>query len=240
MEKRLLEIKDLHVSYGTVQALWGVSLHVPEGSIVALVGANGAGKSTLLKTVSGMNRPQKGNILFCGKDLTGLDPEEVVNAGIALVPEGRRLFARLTVKENLELVAYTPRARPFVQESMRQVYELFPLLQTRSKQISGSLSGGEQQMLAIARSMMSKPTILMLDEPSLGLSPLIVKMMFELVEELNRKGMTILLVEQNIFQALKISHYAYVIKTGKIVLEGPGEELLSDPEVQNAYLGALE
>ncbi len=240
MEKRLLEIKDLHVSYGTVQALWGVSLHVPEGSIVALVGANGAGKSTLLKTVSGMNRPQKGNILFCGKDLTGLDPEEVVNAGIALVPEGRRLFARLTVKENLELGAYTPRARPFVQESMRQVYELFPLLQTRSKQISGSLSGGEQQMLAIARSMMSKPTILMLDEPSLGLSPLIVKMMFELVEELNRKGMTILLVEQNIFQALKISHYAYVIKTGKIVLEGPGEELLSDPEVQNAYLGALE
>ncbi|MGD9576844.1 MAG: ABC transporter ATP-binding protein [Syntrophorhabdus sp.] len=240
MEKRLLEIKDLHVSYGTVQALWGVSLHVPEGSIVALVGANGAGKSTLLKTVSGMNRPQNGNILFCGKDLTGLDPEEVVNAGIALVPEGRRLFARLTVKENLELGAYTPRARPFVQESMRQVYELFPLLQTRSKQISGSLSGGEQQMLAIARSMMSKPTILMLDEPSLGLSPLIVKMMFELVEELNRKGMTILLVEQNIFQALKISHYAYVIKTGKIVLEGPGEELLSDPEVQNAYLGALE
>jgi len=240
LEKRLLEIKDLHVSYGTVQALWGVSLHVPEGSIVALVGANGAGKSTLLKTVSGMNRPQKGNILFCGKDLTGLDPEEVVNAGIALVPEGRRLFARLTVKENLELGAYTPRARPFVQESMRQVYELFPLLQTRSKQISGSLSGGEQQMLAIARSMMSKPTILMLDEPSLGLSPLIVKMMFELVEELNRKGMTILLVEQNIFQALKISHYAYVIKTGKIVLEGPGEELLSDPEVQNAYLGALE
>lgn len=240
MEKRLLEIKDLHVSYGTVQALWGVSLHVPEGSIVALVGANGAGKSTLLKTVSGMNRPQKGNILFCGKDLTGLDPEEVVNAGVALVPEGRRLFARLTVKENLELGAYTPRARPFVQESMRQVYELFPLLQTRSKQISGSLSGGEQQMLAIARSMMSKPTILMLDEPSLGLSPLIVKMMFELVEELNRKGMTILLVEQNIFQALKISHYAYVIKTGKIVLEGPGEELLSDPEVQNAYLGALE
>jgi branched-chain amino acid transport system ATP-binding protein len=240
LEKRLLEIKDLHVSYGTVQALWGVSLHVPEGSIVALVGANGAGKSTLLKTVSGMNRPQKGNILFCGKDLTGLDPEEVVNAGIALVPEGRRLFARLTVKENLELGAYTPRARPFVQESMRQVYELFPLLQTRSKQISGSLSGGEQQMLAIARSMMSKPTILMLDEPSLGLSPLIVKMMFELVEELNRKGMTILLVEQNIFQALKISHYTYVIKTGKIVLEGPGEELLSDPEVQNAYLGALE
>ncbi len=240
MENHLLEIKDLHVSYGTVQALWGVSLHVPEGSIVALVGANGAGKSTLLKTVSGMNRPQMGSILFSGKDITGLAPEEVVNAGIALVPEGRKLFARLTVKENLELGAYTPRARPFVPESLKQVYELFPQLQTRSKQISGSLSGGEQQMLAIARSMMSKPTILMLDEPSLGLSPLVVKMMFELVEELNRKGMTILLVEQNIFQALKISHYAYVIKTGKIVLEGPGEQLLSDPEVQNAYLGTLE
>jgi branched-chain amino acid transport system ATP-binding protein len=240
LENHLLEIKDLHVSYGTVQALWGVSLHVPEGSIVALVGANGAGKSTLLKTVSGMNRPQMGSILFSGKDITGLAPEEVVNAGIALVPEGRKLFARLTVKENLELGAYTPRARPFVPESLKQVYELFPQLQTRSKQISGSLSGGEQQMLAIARSMMSKPTILMLDEPSLGLSPLVVKMMFELVEELNRKGMTILLVEQNIFQALKISHYAYVIKTGKIVLEGPGEQLLSDPEVQNAYLGTLE
>lgn len=240
MENHLLEIKDLRVSYGSVHALWGVSLHVPEGSIVALVGANGAGKSTLLKTIAGMNRPQQGGVFFSGKNITGFTPEAVVNAGIALVPEGRRLFARLTVQENLELGGYTPRARPFVQESLERAYELFPRLQTKSNQLAGSLSGGEQQMLAIARSMMSKPTILMLDEPSLGLSPLVVKMMFELVEELNRKGMTILLVEQNIFQALKISHYAYVIKTGEIVLEGPGEQLLGDPEVQNAYLGTLE
>jgi len=240
LESHLLEIKDLRVSYGSVHTLWGVSVHVPEGSIVALVGANGAGKSTLLKTIAGINRPQQGSVLFSGKNITGLAPEAVVNAGIALVPEGRKLFTRLTVKENLELGGYTPRARPFMQKSLEQAYELFPMLQTRSKQIAGSLSGGEQQMLAIARSMMSKPTILMLDEPSLGLSPLVVKMMFELVEELNRKGMTILLVEQNIFQALKISHYAYVIKNGKIVLEGPGEQLLSDPEVQNAYLGTLE
>jgi len=240
LENRLLEIKDLHVSYGNVCALWGVSLHVPEGSIVALVGANGAGKSTLLKTIAGMNRPKNGSILFSGKHITGLTPEAVVNAGIAMVPEGRKLFARLTVKENLELGGYIPRARPFIQKSLEQAYELFPLLQTKSNQIAGSMSGGEQQMLAIARSMMSRPTILMLDEPSLGLSPLVVKMMFELVEELNRKGMTILLVEQNIYQALKISHYAYVIKTGKIVLEGKGEQLLSDPEVQNAYLGTME
>ena len=193
MENRLLEIKNLHVSYGSVRALWGVSLHVPEGSIVALVGANGAGKSTLLKTIAGINHPKNGSILFSGKHMTGLTPEAVVNAGIAMVPEGRRLFARLTVKENLELGGYIPRARPFMQESLERAYELFPLLQTKSNQIAGSMSGGEQQMLAIARSMMSKPTILMLDEPSLGLSPLVVKMMFELVGELNRKGMTILL-----------------------------------------------
>ncbi len=240
MEKPLLEIRNLTVSYGAVQALWGVSLSVDEGSIVALVGANGAGKSTLLKAVSGMKRPGSGSIFFAGKDLLGLKPEAVVNAGISLVPEGRRLFGRLTVQENLELGAYVSRARPFLQESLNKVYDLFPILKNRHGQIAGSLSGGEQQMLAIGRSMMSKPEILMLDEPSLGLSPLVVNAMFELIEELNRKGTTILLVEQNIYQALKVSHHAYVMKTGEIALEGPGEQLLADPEVQNAYLGTLE
>ena len=237
MESHLLEIKDLRVSYGSVHALWGVSVHVPEGSIVALVGANGAGKSTLLKTIAGINRPQQGSVLFSGKNITGLAPEAVVNAGIALVPEGRKLFTRLTVKENLELGGYTPRARPFMQKSLEQAYELFPMLQTRSKQIAGSLSGGEQQMLAIARSMMSKPTILMLDEPSLGLSPLVVKMMFELVEELNRKGMTILLVEQNVFESLEIADRGYVLQTGRTIQEGTGRELLGSAAIQKAFLG---
>jgi branched-chain amino acid transport system ATP-binding protein len=236
----LLEISDLAVAYGGVQALWGVSVDVEEGSIVSLVGANGAGKSTLLKTIAGINRPQRGTVLFAGRKMFGLRPEEVVDAGISLVPEGRRLFSRLTVKENLELGAYTPRARPKTKESLEQAYDLFPILKTRRDQQAGSLSGGEQQMLAIARSMMSKPSILMLDEPSLGLSPLVVKMMFELIESLNRTGITILLVEQNVYQALKISHHAYVMKTGKIALDGSGEELLANPDVQNAYLGTLE
>jgi len=240
LEKRLLEIEDLAVSYGEVQALWGVTIFVKEGSIVALVGANGAGKTSLLKTIAGVIRPRRGVILFSGNKLSGLKPEAVVNAGISLVPEGRRLFARLTVKENLELGAYVRRARPFVGDALEQVYDLFPVLKTRRSQIAGSLSGGEQQMLAIARSMMSKPTILLLDEPSLGLSPLVVKTMFELVGNLNRRGVTILLVEQNVYQALKVSHYAYVMKTGRIALEGPGEELLNNPEVQSAYLGTLE
>jgi len=236
----LLEIRDLAVAYGGVRALWGVSAHVDEGSVVSLVGANGAGKSTLLKTIAGINRPQRGEVFFAGRKLSGLKPEEVVNAGISLVPEGRRLFSRLTVKENLELGAYVSRARPSSKESLEQAYELFPILKTRSGQVAGSLSGGEQQMLAIARSMMSRPSILMLDEPSLGLSPLIVKVMFELIESLNRAGVTILLVEQNVYQALKISHHAYVMKTGEIALEGSGEQLLANPDVQNAYLGTLE
>ncbi len=240
MANHLLEIRDLTVAYGGVQALWGVSLHVEEGSIVSLVGANGAGKSTLLKTIAGMNRPRKGEVLFAGKKLSGLSPEDVVSAGISLVPEGRRLFSRLTVKENLELGAYIPRARSGAKDSLERAYALFPILKKRSGQIAGSLSGGEQQMLAIARSMMSKPSILMLDEPSLGLSPLVVKVMFELIESLNRAGVTILLVEQNVYQALKVSHRAYVMKTGEIALEGSGEELIANPDVQNAYLGTLE
>ncbi len=240
MAKPLLEIRDVAVAYGGVQALWGVSVVVEEGSIVSLVGANGAGKSTLLKTIAGMNRPRQGEVLFRGRRLSGMKPEDVVNAGVSLVPEGRRLFARLTVKENLELGAYVSRARRSTRESLEQAYRLFPILETRSRQIAGSLSGGEQQMLAIARSMMSRPSILMLDEPSLGLSPRIVTLMFELIQNLNRTGVTVLLVEQNVYQALKVSHYAYVMKTGKIAMEGRGEELLSNPDVQNAYLGSME
>ncbi len=240
MESHLLEIRDLAVSYGGVQALWGISAHVDKGSIVSFVGANGAGKTTLLTTIAGANRPQRGGVFLDGRRLSGMKPEEVVNAGISLVPEGRRLFARLTVMENLELGAYISRARSSFRESLERCFALFPILKTRSGQIAGSLSGGEQQMLAIARSIMSNPSILMLDEPSLGLSPLVVKMMFELIESLNKTGATILLVEQNIYQALKISHRAYVMKTGKIAMEGSGEELLSNPDVQHAYLGSLE
>jgi len=236
----MLEVSDLAVSYGEFRALRGVSVSVKEGAIVALVGANGAGKSTLLKTIAGVNRPRKGHVRFLGSELSGLRPEDVVNAGVSLVPEGRRLFSRLTVRENLELGAYVPRARPFMAKSMKEAFELFPILADRSSQVAGSLSGGEQQMLAIARSIMSRPSILMLDEPSLGLSPLVVRMMLELIEHLNQRGMTILLVEQNVHQALKISHYAYVMNTGEIALEGPAEQLLDDPVVQRAYLGGLE
>jgi len=240
LENHLLAIKDLAVSYGSVQALWGVSAYVKEGGIVALIGANGAGKSTLLKTISGMNKPKSGGVYYSGKELSGLTPEEVVNEGISLVPEGRRLFTRLTVTENLELGAYVPRARPLMRESLERVYELFPILKSRGAQIAGSMSGGEQQMLAIGRSMMSNPSILLLDEPSMGLSPLVVEQMFELIGSLNQKGMTILLVEQNVYQALQISHYAYVLQNGRITLEGPGKQLLSNPAIQTAYLGTTE
>jgi branched-chain amino acid transport system ATP-binding protein len=240
LEKHLLEVKDLDVFYGDVQALWGISLYVEERTIVALVGANGAGKTTLLKTIAGVTNPARGSIFFSGRKLSDSKPEQVVNFGLSLVPEGRRLFTDLTVRENLELGAYLPRARAFFEESLDRAFALFPVLKARHRQIAGSLSGGEQQMLAIARSMMSKPKILMLDEPSLGLSPLVVKTIFELIQNLNQKEVTILLVEQNIYQALKISHYAYVMKTGKIALNGPGENLLADPEVQKAYMGTLE
>jgi branched-chain amino acid transport system ATP-binding protein len=240
LENHLLEIRDLAVAYGEAQALWGVSAHVEKGSVVSFVGANGAGKSTLLRTIAGMSRPQRGGVFLEGRKLSGMRPEDVVNSGISLVPEGRRLFSRLTVTENLELGAYVSRARSSSRQSLERVYSLFPILKTRGRQIAGSLSGGEQQMLAIARSMMSNPSILMLDEPSLGLSPIVVKMMFELIGTLNKTGMTILLVEQNIYQALKISHRAYVMKTGRIAMEGSGEDLLANPDVQNAYLGTLE
>jgi len=237
LENHLLEVEGVDVLYGDVQAIWGVSIHVDEGTIVALVGANGAGKTTLLKTISGIIHAARGDILFSGKSLAKLRPQEVVERGISHVPEGRRLFSNLTVLENLKLGAYPPRARALFTESLERAYGLFPVLKNRKAQKAGSLSGGEQQMLAIARALMAQPTLLMLDEPSLGLSPIFVRTIFELINTLNTQKVTILLVEQNIHQALKIAHQAYVLKTGKIAMNGRGDELLADPEVQKAYIG---
>ena len=239
MEKHLLELKGVDVRYGDVQAVWDVSFHVNDGTIVALLGANGAGKTTLLKTISGILRPNQGEILFSGKSVVKLRPQEVVDIGISHVPEGRRLFTRLSVLENLELGAYPRKFRPFFEESLGRAYKLFPILKERSHQKAGLLSGGEQQMLAIARAIMARPALLMLDEPSLGLSPLLVKTMFELIRTLNDQKVTILLVEQNIHQALKIAHDGFVLKTGKVVMSGKGNELLANPEIQKAYMGTL-
>jgi branched-chain amino acid transport system ATP-binding protein len=239
LEKHLLELKRVDVRYGDVQAVWDVSFHVNDGTIVALLGANGAGKTTLLKTISGILRPNQGEILFSGRSVVKLRPQEVVDIGISHVPEGRRLFTRLSVLENLELGAYPRKFRPFFEESLGRAYQLFPILKERSHQKAGLLSGGEQQMLAIARAIMARPALLMLDEPSLGLSPLLVKTMFELIKTLNDQKVTILLVEQNIHQALKIAHDGFVLKTGKVVMSGKGNELLANPEIQKAYMGTL-
>jgi branched-chain amino acid transport system ATP-binding protein len=235
--KHLLEVKGVDALYGDVQVIWDLSIHVEEGTIVALVGANGAGKTTLLKTISGLMHARRGEILFSGRSLGKLKPQEVVDLGISHVPEGRRLFSSLTVLENLKLGAYPPRARSLFAESLERAFSLFPVLKDRQGQKAGSLSGGEQQMLAIARALMAGPHLLMLDEPSLGLSPIFVKTIFELIHTLNKQKVTILLVEQNIHQALKIAHQAYVLKTGKIAMSGRGDELLADPEVQKAYIG---
>lgn len=233
----MLEVKGIDVFYGDAQALWDVSIHVEEGAIVALVGANGAGKSTLLKAISGLIHARKGEILLSGKSLSNLNPREIVDRGIIHVPEGRRLFSTLTVLENLKLGAYVPRARSMFAESLERVFSLFPALNTRIDQKAGSLSGGEQQMLAIGRGIMAQPKLLMLDEPSLGLSPILVKTMFELISALNEQKTTILLVEQNIRQALKIAHQAYVLKTGEIAMSGRGDELLANEEIRKAYIG---
>ena len=237
MANQLLEVKGIDVFYGDAQALWDVSLDVEEGTIVALVGANGAGKTTILKAISGLIHPKRGEILFWGKSLSHLKPQEVVDRGIVHVPEGRRLFSDLTVVENLKLGAYVPRARPSSAESLEHVFSLFPVLNTRKEQKAGSLSGGEQQMLAIGRAIMAQPKLVMLDEPSLGLGPILVKTVFELISALNEQKLTILLVEQNIHQALRIAHHAYVLKTGKIVMSGGGDELLANEEIRKTYIG---
>jgi branched-chain amino acid transport system ATP-binding protein len=236
----LLEVANLAVAYGDVRALWDVSLMVEAGTIVAIVGANGAGKTTLLRTISGLIAPKSGAIRFAGQSLVGLTTEEITRRGISHVPEGRGLFRQMTVLENLELGAFQPKARPRMKAALEKAFALFPRLKERLGQKAGSLSGGEQQMLAIARATMSSPALLILDEPSLGLSPLVVRSMFELIETLHRDGVTILLVEQNIHQALKIADYAFVLKTGEVALHGTGGSLIADPEIQKAYMGVLE
>jgi len=240
LANRLLDVKNLEVAYGDVGALWGVSIHVDPGTIVAIVGANGAGKTTLLKTVSGLLKPKRGEVFLAGVPLAGKAPEEIAGMGIAHVPEGRGLFRQMTVLENLELGAFQPKVRKHFKQSLEKAYTLFPRLKERAGQKAGSLSGGEQQMLAIARATMSDPSLLILDEPSLGLSPIVVQQMFALIETLHKQGVTILLVEQNIHQALKVADYGFVLKTGELAMQGTGAELIADPEIQKAYMGVLE
>jgi branched-chain amino acid transport system ATP-binding protein len=235
--KVLLEVKDLCVSYGSMQVLWGVSLSVSEKEIVSIIGANGAGKTTTLKTIAGLLKPFSGEIEFKGSKIHREPPNKRVELGIAYVPEGRRIFSTLTVTENLELGAYNKRAREKLQDTIEWVYQLFPRLKERANQIAGSLSGGEQQMLAIGRALMSRPKLLMLDEPSLGLAPFVVKALVKAIEDLNNEGVTMLLVEQNIYYSLKISHRAYVMEKGKVTMYGASKELLNNPSVRASYLG---
>jgi branched-chain amino acid transport system ATP-binding protein len=236
----LLNVTNLNVFYGDAQALWDVSFNVHEGEVFSIIGSNGAGKSTILRALSGLIRPSSGQIDFLGSRIDGKSPMEMVDIGISLVPEGRGLFSTLTVMENLELGAFTKRARPLMQQTLEQMMNVFPIIRTRPNQLAGKMSGGEQQMVAIARALMSKPKLLMLDEPSLGLAPIIVKGMFEIIEILKKQGTTILLVEQNIHQALRIADHACVIKTGRITMIGTGQELLTDPEIHKAYMGSLQ
>jgi branched-chain amino acid transport system ATP-binding protein len=234
----MLEIKNLVVSYGAINALHGISLSVKLGSIVTLIGANGAGKTTTLKTVSGLLKPRGGEIFYCDKNISGLPPHEIVRLGISHVPEGRMIFTNLTVLENLQMGAYLQNDKKIVRSGLDFVFAMFPRLQEREKQIAGTLSGGEQQMLAIGRALMSKPKLLLLDEPSLGLAPILVKTIFEKIVEINRQqGITILLVEQNAKLALEISHFGYVLETGKIILQDDSAALRQNPQVKSAYLG---
>lgn len=237
-EKILLELKDVTARYGDVQVLWGVSLVVREGEIVTLVGANGAGKTTTLKAISGVVNATSGEILFGGENIENLPSHDIGALRIAHVPEGRRLFPMMSVKENLELGAVSREARKHRAETLEQVYTLFPKLKERDEQMAGTLSGGEQQMVAIGRGLMARPRLLMLDEPSLGLAPIIVREMFEIIRKLNSEGITVMLVEQNVQQSLKLADRAYVLENGKVVLEGTGSALLGDERVREAYLGA--
>ena len=232
-----LEIRDLHVSYGGIRALKGVSLSVDEGQIVTLIGANGAGKSTTLRAISGLQKVQSGSILYGGEELTSLPAKEIVRRGIIHVPEGRRVFPDMTVAENLKIGAFLRTDKAAIAQDMDYVYSLFPRLKERSWQLAGTLSGGEQQMLAVGRALMSRPKVLMMDEPSLGLAPLIVKDIFSIIRRVNQDGITVLLIEQNANAALRIADYGYVLETGTIALSGTGEELLRNESVREAYLG---
>ena len=231
----LLKVNDIHVYYGKIHAVKGVSFEVGQGEIVSLIGANGAGKSTALKTISGLLHPKQGSIEFMGKDITKLESNKIVRLGLAQVPEGRRVFAHMSVMENIEMGAYILGRVP--EEAVEDVFSRFPRLKQRSRQEAGTLSGGEQQMLAMARALMSKPKLIMMDEPSMGLSPILVEQIFSIIAELRQSGATILLVEQNANKALKITDRAYVLETGRITLSGSGRELLESEDVKKAYLG---
>ena len=233
----LLDVKDLVVSYGAIQAVQGISFTVDEGQIVTMIGANGAGKSTTLKTISGLLRPKGGQIVFKGEDLTRLPADKIVQRGVVHVPEGRRIFPILTVGENLEMGAYTRSDKAEIAQSRERVFQSFPRLRERLNQLGGTLSGGEQQMLAVGRAMMSRPKLLLLDEPSMGLSPILVEEIFKIITEINKQGTAILLVEQNAFMALQVAHQAYVLETGNITLSGSAAELSKDPRIVEAYLG---
>ncbi|MBL7989375.1 MAG: ABC transporter ATP-binding protein [Chlorobi bacterium] len=234
----MLQVEHLHVNYGAISAIKGISFTVPERSIVTLIGANGAGKTTTLRTISGLVKAESGKILFKGKDITSTPPHQIVSLGISQSPEGRMIFPELTVLENLKMGAYRRKDTKGIQEDMEYCFTVFPRLKERIKQAGGTLSGGEQQMLAIARALMSKPSLLLLDEPSLGIAPLLVKLIFEKIVEINRDlGTTMLLVEQNAAMALNIAHHAYVLETGEITLEGNARDLAQNEEVQKAYLG---
>ena len=233
----MLKVENINVYYGAIHALKGISVEVKEGEIVTLIGANGAGKSTILRTISGLLRAKTGDIQFEGKSVSSMAAEEIVKKGISQVPEGRRIFANMTVEENLELGAYIRSDKQGIRKDIDKVFERFPRLGERRKQVAGTLSGGEQQMLAIGRGLMSQPRLLLLDEPSMGLAPLLVKEIFSIIKEINASGTTILLVEQNANMALSIAHQAYVLETGRIILSGPAKELMESEEVRKAYLG---
>ena len=235
MSEPILSIQNLQVNYGGIEAVKGISFDVPEGEIVTLIGANGAGKSSTLRSISGLVKPRSGKIFFKGVEITGKNPTEIVSKGITLVPEGRKIFADLTVKENLRIGAYL--RKDDITEDLEWVYSLFPRLKEREWQAGGTLSGGEQQMLAVGRALMSRPKVMMMDEPSLGLAPLIVRDIFSIIKEVNKQGVTILLIEQNANMALKTAHMGYVMETGRITMSGPGQELLVNEDVRKAYLG---
>ncbi|MCQ2361959.1 MAG: ABC transporter ATP-binding protein [Acidaminococcaceae bacterium] len=234
----MLKIDNLVVSYGGIEALKGVSLQVPEGKIVTLIGANGAGKSTLLRSIIGLVKAGSGSVTYEDTELLGLNSQKIVEKGITLVPEGRRIFPNLTVAENLQIGAYMRNDKQGIAEDIKKVYDLFPRLEERSWQMAGTLSGGEQQMLAVGRALMSRPKLMMMDEPSLGLAPLVIKDIFDIIQRINKQGVTILLIEQNANMALKVADLAYVLETGRITMTGTGKELLENPDVKAAYLGS--
>ena len=233
----ILEINDLRVNYGAIKAVQGLSMSIKAGSIVTLIGANGAGKSSTVRSIAGLNKSVTGEILYKGENILGKQPEEILKKGIALSPEGRRIMPHLTVLENLELGAYIRKDKDGIKRDIEWIFDLFPRLRERSKQLGGTMSGGEQQMLAVGRALMSNPELVMLDEPSLGLAPILVQEIFSIIRKINEMGKTVLLIEQNAFAALSVANYAYILEVGKIILEGEGKTMLKDPRVKAAYLG---